>query len=187
MGGMSLAIQELLLCCRQFDNDKATERKKEVDKFKRLIRRPETREQLDRNSESKHSKQLNWDAVFRFLQKYILKETECLKAANQNVSAATQANRQKKMQEISNIMKYFIRWANKRGPRLKCQELLKHIMDVLQNKFSSAYGADYNSILLKDVLSVRKYWCDITQQQWSGIISNYEYFSLIDMNVPCKL
>ncbi|XP_072119204.1 serine-protein kinase ATM isoform X1 [Mobula birostris] len=171
---MSLALQELLLCCRQFDNDKATERKKEIDKFKRLIRMPETREQLDRNSESRHSRQLNWDTVFRFLQKYIQKETECLQAANPNVSAATQANRQKKMQEISNIMKNFIRWANKRGPRLKCQELLKHIMDILQDKFScAAYGADYNSILLKDVLSVRKYWCEITQQQWSDLMTLY--------------
>ncbi|XP_062910203.1 serine-protein kinase ATM isoform X3 [Mobula hypostoma] len=171
---MSLALQELLLCCRQFDNDKATERKKEIDKFKRLIRMPETREQLDRNSESRHSRQLNWDTVFRFLQKYIQKETECLQAANPNVSAATQANRQKKMQEISNIMKNFIRWANKRGPRLKCQELLKHIMDILQDKFScAAYGADYNSILLKDVLSVWKYWCEITQQQWSDLMTLY--------------
>ncbi|XP_078258598.1 serine-protein kinase ATM [Rhinoraja longicauda] len=171
---MSLAIQELLLCCRQFDNDKATERKKEVDKFKRLIQMPETREQLDRNSESKHSKQLNWDTVFRFLQKYILKETEFFQAANQNVAATTQANRQKKMQEISNTMKYFIRRANKRGPHLKCQELLKHIMEVLQNKFSSAaYGAVYNSILLKDVLSVRKYWCELTQQQWSDLMTLY--------------
>ncbi|XP_069747371.1 serine-protein kinase ATM isoform X3 [Narcine bancroftii] len=171
---MSLALHKLLLCCQQFENDKATERKKEVDKFKHLIQMPETREQLDRNSESRRSKQLNWDTVFRFLQKYIQKETECLQAANPKVSATTQANRQKKMQEISNIMKYFIRTANKRGPHLKCQELLKHIMDILQNKFScAAYGADYNSILLKDVLSVRKYWCEITQQQWSDLISLY--------------
>ncbi|XP_067889819.1 serine-protein kinase ATM isoform X3 [Heterodontus francisci] len=171
---MSLALHELYLCCRQFDNDRATERKKEVDKFKRLIRTPEAIEQLDRNSESKHSKQLNWDAVFRFLQRYIQKETECLQAANPNVSAATQANRQKKMQEISSIMKYFIRWANKRGPRLKCQDLLKHIMDTLQNKFTcAAYGADYSSILLKDILSVRKYWCEISQQQWSDLMNVY--------------
>ncbi|GCB70201.1 hypothetical protein scyTo_0010722, partial [Scyliorhinus torazame] len=173
-GTMSLILHDLYLCCRQFDNDKATERKKEIEKFKRLIRTPEAIEQLDRNSESKSPKQLNWDAVFRFLQRYIQKETECLQAANPNVSAATQANRQKKMQEIGSIMKYFIRWANKRGPRLKCQDLLKHIMDTLQNRFScAAYGTDYSSILLKDILSVRKYWCDISQQQWSGLTNLY--------------
>ncbi|XP_048454334.1 serine-protein kinase ATM isoform X6 [Rhincodon typus] len=171
---MSLVLHDLYLCCCQLDNDKTTERKKEVDKFKRLIRTPEVIEQLDRNSESKHPKQLNWDAVFRFLQRYIQKETECLQAANPNVSATTQANRQKKMQEIGSIMKYFIRWANKRGPRLKCQDLLKHIKDTLQNKFScAAYGTDYSSILLKDVLSIRKYWCEISQKQWSDLMNLY--------------
>uniref|UniRef100_A0A4W3IF29 non-specific serine/threonine protein kinase n=1 Tax=Callorhinchus milii TaxID=7868 RepID=A0A4W3IF29_CALMI len=147
---------------------------KEVDKFRRLIRTPETIEQLDRNSESRHSKQLNWDTVFRSLQRYIQKETECLQAAKVSLSAATQANRQKKMQEISSLLKYFIRWANKRGPRLKCQDLLKHIMDILQDKFScAAYGTDYSSILLKDMLSVRKYWCEISQEQWSDLITLY--------------
>uniref|UniRef100_A0A4W3IEU8 non-specific serine/threonine protein kinase n=1 Tax=Callorhinchus milii TaxID=7868 RepID=A0A4W3IEU8_CALMI len=144
------------------------------DKFRRLIRTPETIEQLDRNSESRHSKQLNWDTVFRSLQRYIQKETECLQAAKVSLSAATQANRQKKMQEISSLLKYFIRWANKRGPRLKCQDLLKHIMDILQDKFScAAYGTDYSSILLKDMLSVRKYWCEISQEQWSDLITLY--------------
>ncbi|XP_043928554.1 serine-protein kinase ATM isoform X2 [Protopterus annectens] len=171
---MSVVLHELLLCCRHLENDKATERKKEVENFKRLIRSSETVKQLDQNSESKHSKQLNWDAVFRFLQRYIQKETECLQTAKANVSAITQANRQKKMQEISSLVKYFIRCANKRGPRLKCVELLNYIMDTLRDPFTCiAYGADISSILLKDVLSVRKYWCEITHIQWEALVSLY--------------
>ncbi|KAK6486135.1 serine-protein kinase ATM-like isoform X1 [Huso huso] len=174
---MSLALHELLVCCRGLENDKATERKKEVEKFRQLIRSADTVEQLDQNSESKHSKhskQLNWDAVFRFLQRFIRKETECLQSGKANVSATTQANRQKKMQEISSLIKYFIRCANKRGPRLKCMELLSHVMDVLRDSYScNAYGADYSSILLKDILSVRKYWCEITQQQWMDLLDLY--------------
>ena len=50
---------------------------------------------------------------FRFLQKYLQKETELLQLGKANVSATTQANRQKKMQEISSLVKYFIRCANK--------------------------------------------------------------------------
>ncbi|CAM4556599.1 unnamed protein product [Leuciscus chuanchicus] len=104
---------------------------------------------------------------YRFLQKFLQKETELLKSGKANVSATTQANRQKKMQEISSLMKYFIRCANQRGPKLKCAELLSHVVEVLQNQFScGAYGEDYSSILLKDVLSVRKYWCEMSQQQW---------------------
>ncbi|XP_041089236.1 serine-protein kinase ATM isoform X5 [Polyodon spathula] len=114
---MSLALHELLVCCRGLENDKATERKKEVEKFRRLIRSADTAEQLDQNSEarhSKHSKQLNWDAVFRFLQRFIQKETECLQSGKASVSATTQANRQKKMQEIGSLIKYFVRCANKK-------------------------------------------------------------------------
>ncbi|KAI1893428.1 hypothetical protein AGOR_G00123620 [Albula goreensis] len=174
---MSLVLHELLLCCRGLENDKATERKKEMEKFRRLIRSPETVEELDRisgNRASKSSKQLTWDAVFRFLQRYLQKETELLQSGKANVSATTQANRHKKMQEISSLVKYFIRCANKRGPRLKCSELLSHIVDVIGSSFScSAYGEDYSSILLKDILSVRKYWCEITQQQWHKLLDLY--------------
>ncbi|XP_054448480.1 serine-protein kinase ATM [Pteronotus mesoamericanus] len=171
---MSLALDDLLICCRQLGHDKATERRKEVENFKRLIRNPETIQHLDRHSDSKQGKYLNWDAVFRFLQKYIQKETECLKTARSNVSASTQTTRQKKMQEISSLLKYFIKCANNRAPRLKCQELLNYIMDTVKDSSNGAiYGADCSNILLKDILSVRKYWCEISQQQWLELFSVY--------------
>nr|KAF6436955.1 ATM serine/threonine kinase [Molossus molossus] len=167
---MSLALNDLLICCRQLEHDRASERKKEVEKFKRLIRDPETVQHLDRHSDAKQGKYLNWDAVFRFLQKYIQKETEYLKTGRLNVSTSTQATRQKKMQEISSLVKYFIKCANKRSPRLKCQELLNYIMDTVKDSSDGTiYGADYSNILLKDILSVRKYWCEISQQQWLGM------------------
>ncbi|XP_036180388.1 serine-protein kinase ATM isoform X7 [Myotis myotis] len=171
---MSLALNDLLICCRQLEHDRATERRKEVEKFKQLIRDPETVQHLDRHSDSKQGKYLNWDAVFRFLQKYIQKETECLKTARPNVSASTQATRQKKMQEISSLVKYFIKCANKRAPRLKCQELLNYIMETVKDSSNGAiYRADCSNILLKDILSVRKYWCEISQQQWLELFSVY--------------
>ena len=53
---------------------------------------------------------------------------------------------------------------------LKCQELLNYIMDTVKDSSSGAiYGADCSNILLKDILSVRKYWCEISQQQWLGM------------------
>uniref|UniRef100_A0A4X2LA63 Serine-protein kinase ATM n=1 Tax=Vombatus ursinus TaxID=29139 RepID=A0A4X2LA63_VOMUR len=171
---MSLDLHDLLLCCRQLENDRATERRKEVEKFKHLIRDPETIKHLDRNSDSRQGRYLNWDAVFRFLQKYIQKETECLRTAKPNVSASTQASRQKKMQEISSLVKYFIKCANKRAPRLKCQELLNYVMDTVKDSSHVAtYGADYSNILLKDILSVRKYWCEISQHHWSELLALY--------------
>uniref|UniRef100_A0A3B1JQ60 non-specific serine/threonine protein kinase n=1 Tax=Astyanax mexicanus TaxID=7994 RepID=A0A3B1JQ60_ASTMX len=174
---MSLSVHELLLCCRGLENEKATERKKEIDRFKRLLRDPETVKELDRTSAlkaSRNNNQLTWDAVFRFLKKYLQKETELLQSGKANVSAITQANRRKKMQEISSLIKYFVRCANKRGPKLKCSDLLAHVVEVMQSSFScSAYGEDYSSMLLKNILSVRKYWCEITQQQWHTLLELY--------------
>lgn len=69
------------------------------------------------------------------------------------------------------------------GPRLKCNELLKHVTEVLDNSYScSAYGEDYSSILLKDILSIRKYWCDITPQQWNSQWDNYLLYTYIYVN-----
>ncbi|KAE8627562.1 hypothetical protein XENTR_v10007047 [Xenopus tropicalis] len=174
---MSLALHELLLCCRQIETDKATERRKEIEKFRRLLRDSETVQQLDQNSDKRQAKQLNWDTVFRFLQKYVYKEMESIKSAKPSVSQTTQSTRRKKMQDISSVVKDFIRCANKRGPRLKCTELLLHVSNTVRDPTTcSAYGADYSSILLKDILSVRKYWCEITSQQWEDLVTLY--FSL---------
>ncbi|XP_016156779.1 PREDICTED: serine-protein kinase ATM [Ficedula albicollis] len=176
---MNFALHDLLDCCRRLENEKAVERRKEIENFKRLLRDSEIVLQLDRNSDSKQGKQLNWDAVFSVLQKYFQKELKNLQQTKPNASASTQTTRQKKMQEIGSLVKYFIRCANKRGPRLKCQELLIYVMEVIRDPTScAAYGSDCSSILLKDILSVRKYWCEISQQQWSELLTLYGHLYL---------
>uniref|UniRef100_A0A4W4G4B4 non-specific serine/threonine protein kinase n=1 Tax=Electrophorus electricus TaxID=8005 RepID=A0A4W4G4B4_ELEEL len=171
---MSLALNELLICCRGIEHERATERKKEVERLKRLIRDPETARELDRASSCRAPRQLTWDAVFRFLRKYLQKETELLQAGRANVSASTHTSRQKKAQDLSSLVKYFIRCANKRGPKLKCADLLSHVEDVLRSSFTcAAYGEDCSSTLLKDVLSVHKYWSEITSQQWESLLDVY--------------
>ncbi|XP_071590475.1 serine-protein kinase ATM-like [Heliangelus exortis] len=105
---MSLALHELLICCRRLENEKAGERRKEVENFKRLLCDSETVNQLDRNSDSKQGKQLNWDAVFSVLQKYFQKEMKNLQLTKPNASASTQTARQKKIHEVGSLVKYFI-------------------------------------------------------------------------------
>ncbi|MED6266273.1 hypothetical protein CHARACLAT_000394 [Characodon lateralis] len=173
---MSLVLHDLLACCRGLESDKATERKKETERFRRLIRSEEVIQELDRNSGTKanSSNQLTWDAVFRFLQRFIQKETESLQSSKSNVTLTTLATRQKKMAETCSLVKFFIRHANKRGPRLKRSDLLRHVIEVLQSSFCcSAYGENYSSLLLKDILSVRKYWCDISRQEWQSLLKLY--------------
>lgn len=50
----------------------------------------------------------------RFLQRYVQKETESMQSSKSNVTATTLATRQKKMAEMCSLIKYFIRYANKR-------------------------------------------------------------------------
>ncbi|KAK5868357.1 hypothetical protein PBY51_009383 [Eleginops maclovinus] len=173
---MSLVLHELLVCCRGLENEKATERKKEAERFRQLLSSPEVVQELDRTSgaKAKGSKQLTWDAVFRFLQHYVQKETANLQSGKLKVTSLTLANRKKKMADVCCLIKFFIRYANKRGPRLKCTEILKHVMEVLQNSYTcSTYGEHYSSLLLKDILSVRKYWCDTPSQQWHSLLDLY--------------
>lgn len=91
---MNLSLSNLLLCCRELESDRATERKvitptavtlmkpglnssctfsfnlhlqKAAENFRRLLRSQEVVQELDRTSGSKPegSKQLTWNAVFR--------------------------------------------------------------------------------------------------------------------------
>uniref|UniRef100_A0A8B9JDI4 ATM serine/threonine kinase n=1 Tax=Astyanax mexicanus TaxID=7994 RepID=A0A8B9JDI4_ASTMX len=149
---MSLSVHELLLCCRGLENEKATERKKEIDRFKRLLRDPETVKELDRTSAlkaSRNNNQLTWDAVFRNTFK-------------RRQSSFSQTH-------ICGLIFFFFQ-----NIPLKCSDLLAHVVEVMQSSFScSAYGEDYSSMLLKNILSVRKYWCEITQQQWHTLLELY--------------
>ncbi|XP_029027107.1 serine-protein kinase ATM isoform X2 [Betta splendens] len=170
-----LDLHDLLGCCRGLGNDRATERKKEVERFRRILRKPQVVLELDRTSaaKAKGSSSLTWDSVFRFLQCYVQKETESMQSSRA-VTATALTSRKKKMAEMCSLVKFFIRCANKRGPRLKCSELLKHVMEVLQNSYScSAFGEDYSSLLVKDILHVRKYWRDISADLWQKLLDLY--------------
>lgn len=52
--------------------------------------------------------------VIRFLQRFVQKETESMQSSKSNVTANTLATRQKKMAETCSLVKFFIRYANKR-------------------------------------------------------------------------
>ena len=53
------------------------------------------------------------------------------------------------------------------GHHLRIQPVLDHIIAVMEDSFTrAAFGVDYSSVLLKDVLAVRKYWCEVSSEQW---------------------
>ncbi|KAM9442596.1 serine-protein kinase ATM-like isoform 1-T4 [Salvelinus alpinus] len=111
---------------------------KEAYSFRRLIRSPDTVEELHHILGPEHLKAPSSSPGMQSsgFCRGICKKTELLQSEKANVSTTTKANHQKKMQEISSLVKYFIRCANKRWPRLECGELLNHVMEVLRSSFS---------------------------------------------------
>ena len=56
------------------------------------------------------------------------------------------------------------------GPKLKGVAVFTYIAESLEDKYMcSAYGQDFCSILLRNILSVRKYVVELTTQQWHGL------------------
>ena len=59
------------------------------------------------------------------------------------------------------------------GGQMKTSLLLGHVMEVMKEEFTrAAYGTDYSSVLLKNILGVRKYWIEIPSKTWHGMTLN---------------
>ena len=55
------------------------------------------------------------------------------------------------------------------GHYLRGAEVVTHTLHIMANDFArGAFGADHTSVLLKDILSIRKYWCEINHKSWQG-------------------
>uniref|UniRef100_A0A8C4HFF1 ATM serine/threonine kinase n=1 Tax=Dicentrarchus labrax TaxID=13489 RepID=A0A8C4HFF1_DICLA len=166
---MSLVLHDLLACCRGLESDKSTERKKEAENFRRLLRTPEVVQELDRTSgpKAKGSKQLTWDAVFRFLQRYVQKETESMQSSKSNVTATTLALRQKKMAEMCSLIKYFIRYAN------------KLLLDVYCRLFNSS-SKSMNHVLVSRVIHTVVQGCCMQTEGFNNTL--FSFFSKALLN-----
>ncbi|XP_070567234.1 serine-protein kinase ATM-like [Ptychodera flava] len=107
---------------------------------------------------------------FKCIRKYICKEIEVIRKAK--TGSVTTINRRK--QEISTLFKWTIRVANKRGERLKCGEIVQHVTEIMDDDFTlEAFGVDYSNVLLKDILKVRKYWCELSAKTWHSLLTIY--------------
>ncbi|XP_033740359.1 serine-protein kinase ATM-like [Pecten maximus] len=181
-------LSDIASYCHQLVADKASDRKKSVEKLLQLLKKGSVLDALDKTSDSKASRrdrQITWDDILRGAVGYVNVETAVLQKAKEAQTATTLANREKRKQEISGVFKSVIRFADKRGPRLKCSYILKHLTDVLKDEYMcNAYGLDYSNILLKNLLTVRKYWTDITLEMWQELIALY---CMMFMDADCRV
>ncbi|KAK6170767.1 hypothetical protein SNE40_019079 [Patella caerulea] len=171
-------LSDVHSCCRALDSDKVTERKRNAEKLQNLLNKSSVIQTLDKNSDDRHSKSsgrlLTWDCIFKAVILYVRIESSNLKKAKEKISAISHQNREKKKQEIGGLVKFVVRLADKRGPRLRSSSLLSTILEVLRDDFMcSAYGLDFSNILLKNILPVRKYWTELKSDNWHELLIQY--------------
>uniref|UniRef100_T1ILY3 FAT domain-containing protein n=1 Tax=Strigamia maritima TaxID=126957 RepID=T1ILY3_STRMM len=162
---MDVILGDLNSCCYGIRSDKVTERKKQADVFRALIDQQKFIAALDKSSIE--NKGLTWEKVFVAVVDYVDKEFEHTQknAAKKTPSKVTA----RKAQSLSNMFKFFVRKANARGPKLKCKNVLRHIVESL-NKSLELFAVDYCSVLLKDVLLVPQMMTEISQQLWHELL-----------------
>ncbi|XP_022251192.1 serine-protein kinase ATM-like [Limulus polyphemus] len=168
-----MSLLELTHCIRLLDSDKATERKKQIDVLQCQLVKPVVIQTLDKNTDLKQGSErhqrsnlVTWDTVFKGVKNFILTEAGRLRSKDSGTgkqSSTVLANRKKEKQMYSQLFKFVVRQANQRGPRLRASELLNHISVVLNDSFTlSAFGFDYTTVLLREVLSIHQYLNDVS-------------------------
>lgn len=172
----SLQISEIITVCRELVSEKGPERRKAGGKLKNLLNRSGVKKALDKNYELKHStknsgKVFTWENVFKAVCSYVARETDEVRNANENVSKTTLTNRETRKHEASALYKYVIRSADKGTPKLKGSAVISHITETLRDPYNcSSYGQDFCSILLKNILSTRKYVVELNSKDWHELL-----------------
>ncbi|XP_033635684.1 serine-protein kinase ATM-like [Asterias rubens] len=168
---MSEGLLSLQNHCDQLDSDKVTERKKHIESFKRELNRTVIVQQLDHNSNN--GRGLTWNAVFNSLISYMLKEIDHLKK-QKGESSTSLSSKDRKKQTVGEVFKWFVRKANQRGEKLNCSDLLHHVLTLMKDDFSGiAFGEVCCSVILKDILRSRKYFCQISSSNWQELLKYF--------------
>ncbi|GAB1602778.1 serine-protein kinase ATM-like [Argonauta hians] len=152
---------------------KAAERKEKASLLREVLKKRSEIEELDQ-------KPKYWNEILKNVIQYIYIESESLRKSKASVS--TQPNENKKL-ELASLFKFVINTANKRKCKLKGEIIMKHICHVLNEDFlRESFGLIYSSVLLKKVLSIRKYINDISVNMWLGLLSTYCDMFLLGKN-----
>ncbi|XP_029658408.2 serine-protein kinase ATM isoform X1 [Octopus sinensis] len=146
---------------------KATERKENVAQLRELLRKPAVIVELD-------SKPKYWNEILKNVIQYVYIESDSIRKSK--ASASSQATSNKK-RDTASLFKFVVNTANKRDCLLKCETIVKHISHVLKEDFlRESFGLIYSSLLLKDILSIRKYINDINHASpsiWLDLLYTY--------------
>lgn len=168
------ALIDLQNACVAADTDKITERKKQIEKIKVELSKPLVIQALNYNSDNSRNdkKLLTWILLFQMVKRIFTKDLEALFAtkARKKSHALKKPN-----QEALSLLKIVIKHAS-RPPvvRLKVAAILDVLIEMLEEEaICDMFGAEFTSIVLRDVLCYRLYWCQLDQARCHVLLSTY--------------
>lgn len=153
------------------DSRLVTERKRASNNFLLQLRSPEVLNTLDENTDSRRKKALTWDAIFKKLERFVDLELE-------SIAELQRSNVHKRQQDIVKFVRDLLRKVDERGPRLKAEDVVLHLMSIIKEPKYHGYVhvcVEYCK-LLKSILTVQVYQCEITVKTWQDLITTFVSF-----------
>ncbi|PIK36254.1 putative serine-protein kinase ATM [Apostichopus japonicus] len=174
---MSESLTKLRTCCGQLASDKVTERKKQIDVFKKELGRPAVCRQLDENS--KKGGGMTWEHCFEAVREFMVKEVAHVKS---KLGKGKGNQDHRKLLSTTNIFKWFVQKANNTGEHLKLAKLVDHVILLIKDETSVlCYGTECCMVVSREVLGSWYYSCRLITKNWQDFL---KYFCLILRDPP---
>ncbi|KAJ8027141.1 Serine-protein kinase ATM [Holothuria leucospilota] len=175
---MSESLLKLRACCGQLASDKVSERKKQIDIFKRELGKPSVCRQLDQNSQNRRG--MIWEHCFEAVREFMVKEVEHVKSKQGKGSFD-----HRKLLSTGSIFKWFVQKANNNGEYLDITVLVEHILYLVRDEIGLlCYGMECCMVVNKELLGSWKYRCRMTSKSWQDFL---KYFCKCLLNSPKKM
>lgn len=169
---------KLRACCGQLASDKVSERKKQIDIFKRELGKPSVCRQLDQNSQNRRG--MIWEHCFEAVREFMVKEVEHVKSKQGKGSFD-----HRKLLSTGSIFKWFVQKANNNGEYLDITVLVEHILYLVRDEVGLlCYGMEFCMVVNKELLGSWKYRCRMTSKSWQDFL---KYFCKCLLNPPKKM
>ncbi|XP_072019634.1 serine-protein kinase ATM-like [Amphiura filiformis] len=182
---MAEVLITLQNCCagqHSIESEKVTERKKQIEILKRELNKPKVLQQLDKNSDA--NKGVTWEWVYQFVMAYMAREADAIQKPKGG-SSSSLAGRDRKKQEVGAVYKMFVSKANQQGEHLTCESMVHHVLTMLKDEFCcEAFGVQCCGVLLREILSSRKYCCDIKPKYWDDLLTR---IGKLLLNTDCRI
>ncbi|KAJ7363434.1 hypothetical protein OS493_009588 [Desmophyllum pertusum] len=163
-------LSELCNHCNQLGSARPTERRSAANNILLQLESLEVLNNIDENTDLRRKKALTWDIIFKKVELFVTTELD-------GFAQRTPAYLQKKQQEVVKLVRTLLKKADERGrPHLKGEDVVLHLMSILKEpRHNCRIGVEYCK-LLKKILSVPLYECDITFKTWQDVIDTFVSF-----------